>query len=241
MFKSIKIFAVVLLLTLAAIPATLAAENHSNATEVSVSGTHQEEISPDIAYINLGTVTEAETIAAAQTKNADVMTKLHRQLENLGIKPEYITTAHYTVTPLYKNDDNGRRLPSIRGYQVINNITITTSPDQTGEIIDTALANGADQVNSIRFGKRAETDVKNAALAQAVRDAMSKADAIAVALNKRVVKVKAVNENSVNLQSPEVSNRLYAKSSLSDAVPTTPISPGLVLLTAHVQVVVELE
>ncbi|MDF2875075.1 MAG: 26 kDa periplasmic immunogenic protein [Sporomusa sp.] len=238
MFKSIKILTLALLIMTAALPVSMAAEKNPNITEVQVSGSYQEEVAPDIAYINLGTLTEAETVAAAQTKNAEISAKLRRQLEDLGIKSEYIKTAHYSVTPLYKNDDGGRRTPSIIGYQITNSITVTASPEKTGEIIDTALNAGANQVNNIRFGKQDESDLKNAALAQAVRDAMSKAEAIATALNKRVVRVKGVSETGINLQSPEIAGRLYSKSMMADA---TPISAGLVMLTANAQVVVELE
>ncbi|MDF2569847.1 MAG: 26 kDa periplasmic immunogenic protein [Sporomusa sp.] len=240
MIKPVKIITLALLIMTAALPAALAADKNPNVTEVQVSGIHQEEITPDIAYINLGTVTEAENIATAQAKNAEVSEKVRRQVEGLGIKSEYIKTAHYTVTPLYNNDDSGRRTPSIKGYQITNSIIVTASAEKVGEVIDTALNAGANQINNIRFSKRDEADVKNAALAQAVRDAMTKAEAVAVALNKRVVRVKTVNENGINLQSPEVAGRLYAKS-MADAMPSTPISAGLVMLTANVQVVVELE
>lgn len=240
MVKSIKILTLALLIMTAALPAVLAAEKNPNATEVQVSGSYQEELAPDIAYINLGTVTEADSIASAQAKNAEVSEKIRRQVEGLGIKSEYIKTANYSVTPLYKNDDSGKRMPTIKGYQVTNSITVTTSTEKAGEVIDTALNAGANQINNIRFGKRDETDVKNAALAQAVRDAMTKADAIATALNKRVVRVKAVSENGIHLQSPEVAGRMYTKTLMADAA-ATPISAGLVMLTANVQVTVELE
>ena len=240
MFKFVKILSLALLLAAATLPAALASENNTNATEVQVSGSYQEEIAPDIAYINLGTVTEAETVAAAQAKNADVSTNVRQKLENLGIKDEYIKTAHYAVTPIYNNDDNGRRTPTIKSYQITNSILVTTSPDKAGDVIDTALNAGANQVNTIRFARKDEDGVRNAALAQAVRDAISKADAIASALDKRVVRVKAVNENSVYFQSPEVATRLYSKG-IADNQAATPISAGLVQLSATVQVIVELE
>lgn len=240
MSKSIKILCFALLLIATAMSTALAAEKNSNTTEVQVSGSHQEEIAPDIAYVNLGTVSEAETVAAAQAKNAEAATRVQQQLENMGIKAEYIKTANYTVTPIYKNEDNDRRTQTIKGYQITNSITVTTSPAKAGEVIDTALNAGANQVNYIRFGKKDEDGVRNAALAQAVRDALSKAEAIAASLNKQVVRVKTVNENGINLHSPEVSARLYNKS-LGDAAPMTPISAGLVQLSANVQVVVELE
>lgn len=241
MYKIIKTLVLALLITVLALPAALAAEKNPNGTEVQVSGNYQEEIAPDTAYINLGTVTEAETLGEAQAKNADISAKLRNKLEIAGIKSEYIKTANYDVTPLYKNDDNGRRLPSIKGYQVTNSIIVTTVPDKAGEVIDTALNAGANQVNSVRFGKNTEGDIKNAALAQAVRDALRKADVIAATLNKQVVRVKTVNESGVHLQSPELGNRYFAKLSAGDSSQPTPISAGLITLTANVQVIVELE
>jgi len=240
MFKFVKFLSLVLLLVATTLSVALASETNPNATEVQVSGNYQEEITPDIAYINLGTVTEAETITAAQTKNAAVSTSIRQSLESLGIKDEYIKTAHYAVTPIYNNDDNGRRTPTIKGYQITNSILVTTLPDKAGDVVDSALNAGANQVNTIRFGKKDEDGVRNAALAQAVRNAISKADAIADALNKRVVRVKSVNENGVNFQSPEVATRLYSKG-MGDNLAATPISAGLVQLSANVQVIVELE
>jgi uncharacterized protein YggE len=240
MFKFIKILSVSLLLLAAALPSALASEKNQNATEVQVSGSYQEEVTPDVAYISLGVITEAETVAAAQTQNADASAKIRHQLENLGIKTEYIKTAHYAVTPIYKNDDNGRRTQTIKSYQITNSILVTTAPDKAGEVIDTSLNAGANQVNNIRFGKKDETGARNTALAQAVRDAISKADAIAAALNKQVVRVKTINENGVTFHSPEVATRLYAKG-IADNLAATPISAGLVELSANVQVTVELE
>lgn len=240
MSKFIKILSVTLLLLAAVLPMALAAEANPNATEVQVSGSYQEEITPDLAYINLGTVTEADTLAAAQSENATAVASVREQLENLGIKEDYIKTAHYSVAPLYKNDTNGRRTPTIIGYQVINSLLVTTSPDNAGKVIDTALTAGANQVNNVRFGKKAEDTIRNAALSQAVRNALSKAEAIAAALNKRVVRIKTVNENGVDFHSPEVAGRLYSKAA-ADNLAATPISAGLIQVSANVQVTVELE
>ncbi|MGL5512974.1 MAG: SIMPL domain-containing protein, partial [Sporomusa sp.] len=236
-----KAFIVTLLIMTAAVPIAAAAENNSNSTEVLVRGSYQQEITPDIAYINLGTLTEAETVAAAQSKNAEIMAKLYRQLKELAIKSDYIKTSYYEVTPVYKNDDNGRRLQTIRGYQATNNLMVTTSPEKVGQVIDTALKAGANQVNNIRFGKKEESDAKNAALAQAVRDAMSKAESIAATLNKRVVRIKSVNESNISMLSPETGSHFRLAITNDSMAGTTPISAGLLQLTANVQVVAELE
>nr|WP_320145968.1 SIMPL domain-containing protein [uncultured Anaeromusa sp.] len=240
MSKVIKTFCSLALFVALLAPTALAAEVVSTTTEVQVSGSYQEEIAPDVVYINLGTLTEADTVSAAQSKNAEISSNVQQQLERIGIKPEHIKTAHYTVTPLYKNDDS-RRNYVIKGYQATNSITITTTPDKAGEVIDTALNAGCNQVNQLQFGKKDDDAVKNAALAQAVRNGLSKANAIASTLNKRVVRVKTVTESGINVQSPETANRMYSMKALGEAAPSTPISAGLLKLNATVHLVVELD
>ena len=219
---------------------TALAAEASTMTEVQVSGTYQEDISPDVVYINLGTLTEADTIGAVQSKNAEIASNVQQQLERIGIKTEHIKTSQYAVTPLYKNEDN-RRNYIIKGYQATNNITVTTTPDKAGEVIDTALTAGCNQVNHLQFGKKDDDALKNAALAQAVRNGLNKANAIASALNKRVVRVKCITESGINVQNPESSNRMYSLKAMAAATPSTPISAGLLKLDATVHLVVELD
>lgn len=239
MSKIIKTFCSLALFVSLLVPTALAAEVPS-ATEVQVSGVYQEEISPDVVYINLGTLTEADTVGAAQSKNAEISSHVQQQLERIGIKTEHIKTSQYTVTPLYKNDDS-RHNYVIKGYQVTNSITVTTTPDKAGEAIDIALAAGCNQVNHLQFGKKDDDAVKNAALAQAVRNGLNKANAIASALNKRVVRIKTITESGISVQNPDSSNQMYRMKALAEAAPPTPISAGLLKLNATVHLVVELD
>ncbi|WP_018702456.1 SIMPL domain-containing protein [Anaeromusa acidaminophila] len=239
MSKIIKTFCSLALFVALLGPTALAAEVPS-ATEVQVSGVYQEEISPDVVYINLGTLTEADTVGAAQSKNAEISSHVQQQLERIGIKTEHIKTSQYTVTPLYKNDDS-RHNYVIKGYQVTNSITVTTTPDKAGEAIDIALAAGCNQVNHLQFGKKDDDAVKNAALAQAVRNGLNKANAIASALNKRVVRIKTITESGISVQNPDSTNQMYRMKALAEAAPPTPISAGLLKLNATVHLVVELD
>ncbi|BBB90038.1 MAG TPA: SIMPL domain-containing protein [Methylomusa anaerophila] len=229
----------VLMMVLAATP--VLAKEPSTGTEVTVSGNYEQEIAPDVAFVTMGAVTDAVNVKDAQEKNAELAARIQRQIEALGIKPEHIKTVNYSVTPVYEYADNGRRLAAIKSYQVSNNISVTAAPDQAGLVIDTALKAGANQVTSVRFGKKDETAAKAEAIQQAVKDALTKAEAIANVLNKHVSRIQAVNESGVYLQPLEMS-RMVAKGAAADtATQPTPISPGLVHLTANVQVTVELE
>ena len=239
MSKIIKTFCFLALFVALLVPSALAAEV-SAATEVQVSGVYQEELAPDVVYINLGTLTEADTVGAAQSKNAEISSHVQQQLERIGIKTEHIKTSQYTVTPLYKTEDSHRNYV-IKGYQATNSITVTTTPDKAGEVIDTALTAGCNQVNQLQFGKKDDDAVKNAALAQAVRNGLNKANAIASALNKRVVRIKTITESGISVQNPDSSNQMYRMKALAEAAPPTPISAGLLKLNATVHLVVELD
>jgi len=154
-----------------------------------------------------------------------------------GIENDYIKTVQFSVFPLYQQEDSKQTgLPILRGYQVTNGFTVTVTPDRAGEIIDLALQAGVNTIQNIRFGKNDEVTSKNAVLQAAVRDALTKADAIAAVMGKQVSRIQSVNESGVYIQNPEI-GRYNLK--MGDA--STSISPGLIHLNANVQVVVEFE
>jgi hypothetical protein len=205
---------------------------------ITVQGSSQWDIAPDVAYIQLAVVTNAASVSEAQTENARIANNVYSQLYAAGLNQEYIKTAQYSVVPVYQQEDGKKvSVPVIRGYQITNGFTVTTSPAKAGEIIDLALQAGANQVTSVRFGKQDEAVSKQAALQAAVKDAWAKAEAIASALGKRISNAQSVNETGVYLQMPEVAR--YSMKA-ADSAPT-PISPGLLHLNANVQLVVVME
>jgi uncharacterized protein len=212
-------------------------EAAAKGTTITVQGTSQLDAVPDIAYIGVAVVTSAATVAEAQSENARLANQVYAHVEAAGIEKEYIKTAQFNVVPIYQQEEGKwTNVPAIQGYQITNGITVTVVPARAGEIIDIALQAGANQVNSVRFGKLDEAGLKNTTVQMAVKDAMAKAEAIAATFGKRVIRVQSVNETGVYLQMPEVGNRYQMKA--ADSAPT-PITPGLIHLTANVQLVVE--
>lgn len=219
-----------------AIPLAQAQETKEAAT-ITVQGSGQLDVEPDVAYIQLAVVTEAATVSKAQAENAAVANQAYARLAAAGVKKDHIKTNQYTVVPLYQQDeDKPKAVPAIRGYQVVNGFRVTVSPDRAGEIIDLTLQAGVNQVQTVQFGRLDEGGARNAVLQMAVRDALSKAEAIAAALGKRVGRVQTVNESGVYVQGPELGN--YSKAAYNVS---TPISSGYVRLNGNVQLVIEME
>lgn len=214
------------------------AEEAKGPATITVQGNGQLDMVPDVSYIELAVVSSAATVNEAQKENAAVANQVYNQLIAAGIDKSFIKTTQYNVVPLYEQGDNSKEqyVPVIRGYQIVNSFNVTVSPEKVGAIIDLALQSGVNQVQTVRFGKLDEAGSKNIVLQMAVREALSKAEAIAAALGKRISRVQNVNETGVYMQMPEL-NR-YSKA-LDNAA--TPISAGYVHLNANVQLIVEME
>ena len=80
--------------------------------------------------------------------------------------------------------------PTIIGYNAQNTVTVHTGAlDLVGALIDTAIAAGANRVNSLNFSVKDDTKARTEAIAIATRDAHAQADALASALNVKLGKV----------------------------------------------------
>ena len=167
---------------------------------ISVSGEGTVEVRPDRATISVGVVTREKNSAAVQSANARAAQSVINAIAALGIERRNITTGGYNFSPTYRQV-NGRN--EIDGYEATNSVTVIVDDlSLVGKIIDAALANGANQINSLNFGLRDKTAAQDEALKLAVLDAKRKADVAAAALGKIIVGVRNVSINSASVSSP---------------------------------------
>jgi len=128
----------------------------------------------------------------------------------------------------------------IIGYQASNSISVETGAiDQTGSLIDTAIASGATRANFVNFNLRDDSKARNEAIAAACKDAQLKANAAALALGlkvKRVIKILSVGD----FQPQQMG---YAREAAFSASVTaiTPTKPGELTVPAMVTVTYEIE
>ena len=155
---------------------------------LTINGVGSAQIAPDTAEVTIGVVTEAKDAAKAHADNAAQTARVQNAIKALGIAERDIQTTHYDFSPIYDVKDNGRSVTT--GYTVTNAVAVKVrNLDSVGKVIDAALANGANRVDSLEFSASDPSAAKNAALADAARDARSKADSIARALGVRIVRI----------------------------------------------------
>lgn len=227
-----KILIVLTLSCLLTVPA-FAAE--AAKTQIQVSGSSQQEISPDIARLTLTVKTVNADLEAAKKENTQNSNQLLAKLKDLGLTDAHIKTAAYHIEPVYSYEKD--RLPKLKGYRITNSLDITSPIEKTGLLVSEATAAGANEISSIRFEAANENEAKDAALKAAMADALRKAKVIASALNKRVSNVTQVNESGVYYRPLMMESR--AAKAEDAAVPAIPA--GKVTVSANVQMTVELE
>ena len=148
---------------LAADPSTTTPEH-----TISVSGTGNVLISPDIADLRLGVSITAKTVKDARAGNAKSMTAVIAALKKLGIADRDIQTTILSLQPVYDYSSNSSA-PRLTGYQLSNAIAVTIrNLDNVGDAIDGALAAGATTMDGVTF--RVENQAAAEAQARHGRD-----------------------------------------------------------------------
>ena len=203
---------------------------------ISVSGEGVVEVAPDMAMISVGVVSQNKNAAQVQSDNARIATNVINSVVALGIERRNIRTGNYNFRQVYHNDDNNRRI--FDGYEVTNTVTITvTDLSKVGKVIDSALSNGANQVDSLNFGIRDKEKFQDDALRLAVRDAMRKAEIVAAELGKSILSVRSVSINSMSIVSPRMEKMSVMN---MDSSFETPIESGTLNYSASVHVEFEI-
>lgn len=153
---------------------------------------------PNTTIVSGGVVTRARYPHDAAHENIVAMQRAVAALKALGITEKQITTSSVRFEPQYELDRHGNIDPSrrITGYTVTHRIivTLTGNIEQTGEVFDTLIQNGADDSADVRFELRNVEDLENQARTAAAKNALLKAQVYAKALGLELGAVRLVSE-----------------------------------------------
>ena len=198
------------------------------AHSITVSGTGAVRVTPNQAGFTFGVSTNAKTAAQALAANSTAMRKLIDALEAAGIASDSLQTAYVSLSPVMA--ENGQ---AIVGYTASNSVSVTISSlGRAGEIVDAAVAAGANQVAGPNLTVADQSSLYDTALKAAVADARGKAQVLADASGLHVGAVASVEESG------GVTPVSY-DAARAAPLPATPIEPGTQEITASVTVVFE--
>lgn len=156
---------------------------------------------PDVATINAGVVTQAPTAGAAMSENANRMAAVVAALKKAGVADRDIQTSTLNLNPQYRYGEN--KPPVITGYQASNQVNVRfRDVKRAGVILDTLVAQGANQIQGPSFSVDKPEAALDEARASAVRIARERANLYAASAGLRVKRILAISEQAAGSQPP---------------------------------------
>jgi uncharacterized protein YggE len=202
----------------------------SNAIEVTAEA--RVEVAADLALLDFGVVTQAESAAAASAENAKRMEAVLSGVRKVIGKDARISTGNYAIRPLYAPQQREPGSPRITGYEASNVLHLRTGAlPRVSEIIDAAVRAGANQVQRLAFTVADDEAAQREALRNAVVKARGDAQAIAAALGVKLGAIQSVIEQETGTVRP-LARQAFAAA--ADSAAATPIEPGQVEVRARV-------
>lgn len=190
---------------------------------------------PDIARINVGMVTEADTVVDAQDANTEKMNKLITELKKMGIDSKDMQTVDYSIWPKYEYTE-GRS--NIVGYTVSQSVQIKI---RDTEKISLALAAagqaGANQVSGVSFDIDDPDALKEQARLEALQDAQDRAQNVVQALGVTLGNAVGFSES---VYYPATRGYLDYAEGLGGAGDAPQIESGTMEITSDVTVTYEI-
>jgi len=214
---------------------------HAQTTEPSsivVSGEGVVKVTPDQAWVRIGTESRSKNSKEAQQRNAEVMAAVQQKLTALGIPKDAVKTVGIDLQPEF-DYNNGRQ--TLRGYVARNTVEVRVDDfAKVGDVLDAAVASGATNVHGLRFDVKNRELVEEQALQRAVTDGLGKAQTIAGAAKRAVDRIIRIEEQFVGGGGPQPMMERAMMSRMAADAPT-PVEAGEIEIRAMVRVTVAIK
>lgn len=208
---------------------------------IAVSGIAEQEVAPDMAYIDVGINVRADDAETARTQEAQIASQIRRALLGLAITDNDLQNTSYYLYQEYKVDRNGVRTAD--KYVLDSSIKVTVKDlDKLSQVIDNVVEAGATNISNITYALSTQNIIQRQLLATAVENARDKAAVVANAGSRTLGNMLSADINSFDGGTIVAygANKLRSTTNLAEDGVATKLSPGKIKLNARVQVVFSL-
>lgn len=208
---------------------------------IAVSGMAEQEVAPDMAYIDVGINVRADDAETARTQEAQIASQIRRALLGLAITDNDLQNTSYYLYQEYKVDRNGVRTAD--KYVLDSSIKVMVKDlDKLSQVIDNVVEAGATNISNITYALSTQNIIQRQLLATAVENARDKAAVVANAGSRTLGNMLSADINSFDGGTIVAygANKLRSTTNLAEDGVATKLSPGKIKLNARVQVVFSL-
>ncbi|WP_436911001.1 SIMPL domain-containing protein [Halosimplex marinum] len=202
---------------------------------ITVGASGQVQAEADRAVVRVGVVATGDDIETVRSHLSTNASSMRSALNEMGIEDGQIRTAYYDIST---NRRYGGAPSEEPAYRAIHTFAITTDdPGSVGQVVDTAVTSGADEVDGVEFTLSADKreELRQEALTEAMNSARGEASTIAAAEDLSVTGVDRVSTTEYHARSYGVQTAALAAGGDGG----TSIDSGPVSVSASVTVVYE--
>ncbi len=198
---------------------------------LTVSGTGEVAIAPDMARISLGVVAQAPTAAeAVRAMSADIE-KVLSSLSDAGVAQDNIQTSGLRVD-VQQTYDEATQATRITGYIATTDVSVSVMNLATlGQTLDAVVQEGANHMNGLTFDLQDRKPALDDARRAAVSDAADKATLYAQAAGLALGQIQTLTEGITGGGVPQPLMRMAM-----DSAEKIPVAAGLVTISADVTI-----
>ncbi|WP_436923257.1 SIMPL domain-containing protein [Halosimplex amylolyticum] len=201
---------------------------------ITVGASGQVQAQADRAVVRVGIVATGDDIETVREQLSSNASQMRSALNEMGIDDSQIRTGYYDISTNRRYGGGQSDRPE---YRAIHSFSITVEdPGSVGKVIDTAVTNGANEVDGVEFTLSADKreELRQEALGEAMDTARGEASTVAGAEDLTITGVDRVSTT-------EYHSRPYAveASAMAGDGGGTSIDSGPVTVSASVNVVYE--
>ncbi|MEO1079246.1 MAG: SIMPL domain-containing protein [Pseudomonadota bacterium] len=175
-----------------ALLASASARAEDTARSITVSGSAESRVAPDMAMLRMSVVEEDIAVDAARSRADAIVTSALETLRAADIEAGNIDTTALRVDPQYRWQESTRR-QILTGYRVTRGIEVRLlALPQLGELLVALSGAGVNQIDAPILGLQDRESVYQEVLAAAAENARQRAAVLATTLNEKLGAVLSV-------------------------------------------------
>jgi uncharacterized protein YggE len=192
-------------------------KNTKPANTIAVSGEGKVTVTPDLATVDIGVMTQGSTAADVTSQNNTKINKVIAFVKSQGIAAADISTSQLSLYPqqsypvvepmMVGGTPIKPSTPTITGYEGDQTITVKVhgvdkDTSVLDKILDGAVINGANEINDVNLSVEDPSSIQQQAQVKAIADAKQKAQALAQEAGLTLGKVVNVSETQPAVFAP---------------------------------------
>lgn len=216
---------------------------------ISTSGDAEIRVTPDEVVIRLGIETNDPDLLTAKSQNNRQVRETLEALANLDIPHERLQTDHIGIEPIYEHRHN----IATRFFRCRKSIAVTLRDiERIEDVLTASIEHGVNFVHGVEFRTTKLREHRDRARAMAIRAAKEKAEALASELGQTIGLPITIGEGYYgwwyhggsswwgSYGSSHMSQNVSTLASGSSGASEASIAPGLISVSARVNVTFEL-